>query len=99
MLQNNQTVNNPSEVKFNVREAGSVRSVRECVLKVEGLPSAINGQIVELKQGGKGMIMGFNENDIQVLILNAKASLRSGDEVYSRENPCIFRWETASWAG
>jgi len=84
MLPNSQVSNNPSEVKFNVREAGSVRSVRECVLKVEGLPSAINGQIVELKQGGRGMIMGFNENDIQVLILNAKASLRSGDEVYSR---------------
>lgn len=70
--------------KFEVHEVGRVESVRECVVRVKGLPSCINGQIVEFRGAGKGMVFGFNEEDVQVLILNAKEAIRLGDEVLSR---------------
>ena len=61
-----------------------VKSVRECVITIEGLPSCINGQIVELKQGGRGMVTGFKEDEVQVLIINRKAPICTGDEAYSK---------------
>lgn len=70
--------------KFEVHEVGRVESVRECVVRVKGLPSCINGQIVEFRGAGKGMVFGFNEEDVQVLVLNAKGAIRLGDEVLSR---------------
>ena len=73
-----------STVGFDVREKGIVKSVRECILTIDGLPSGLNGQIVELKQGGRGMVTGFKENEVQVLVLNSKSPIRTGDEVFSR---------------
>jgi F-type H+-transporting ATPase subunit alpha len=77
-------VNNKQAAKFEVHEVGTVKSVRECILRVSGLPSCINGQIVDLPQGGKGMVLGFSEQDVQVLVVSSKGFLRTGDEIYSK---------------
>lgn len=79
-----QALNNARGAKFAVHEVGTIKSVRECIIRVKGLPSCINGQIVELKQGGRGMVLGFNEEEVQILVLNTQASLRTGEEVFSR---------------
>lgn len=83
-MPNSQAVNNIAAAKFEVHEVGKVKSVRECILRVEGLPSCINGQIVDLKQGSRGMVLGFSEQDVQVLVLNAKGYIKSGEEVFSK---------------
>lgn len=69
---------------FEVHETGRVKSVRECVVRVTGLPSCINGQVVEFRHGGKGMVFGFSEDEVQVLVLNSRGAIRVGDEVLSR---------------
>ena len=56
--------NNMSSIGFEVRERGVVKSVRECILTIDGLPSGLNGQIIELKQGGRGMVTGFKEHEV-----------------------------------
>lgn len=81
---NHKTVNGKAEEKFSVYEVGKIKSVRECIIRIDGLPSCINGQIVDLKQGGKGMVLGFNEKEVQVLVLNAKTSIRTGDEIFNK---------------
>lgn len=73
-----------SLAKFSVHEVGTVKSVRECVIRVQGLPSCINGQIIEFKSGARGMVFGFNEQEVQILVFSAKGAIRVGDEVYSR---------------
>jgi len=73
-----------SHVKFSVHEVGTVKSVRECIVRVEGLPSCINGQIIEFKSGARGMVFGFNQQEAQILVFSAKGAIRVGDEVYSR---------------
>ena len=72
---------------FDVREVGEITSVREFIVKVKGLPSCMNGQKVELSHGGQGMVMGFDENSVMVLVFGNKAGVRSGHEVYSRGEP------------
>ena len=67
-----------------MHESGRVKSVRECIVMAEGLPSCINGQIVEFKQGGKGIVLGFNEREVQILVLNVRGTIRSGDEILSK---------------
>ena len=69
---------------FEAREKGVVTSVREFIVKVRGLPSCVNGQMVEFANQDKGMVMGFNEQDVLILVLGDKGKIKSGDEVYSR---------------
>ncbi len=69
---------------FEMREVGTVKSVRELIVRVVGLPSCINGQKLEFANGAIGMVMGFTEQEVQVLVFGGKGRIRGGDEVYSR---------------
>lgn len=69
---------------FQIREVGTVRSVRELIVRVTGLPSCMNGQMVEFANGALGMVMGFTEQEVQVLVFGGKGRIRAGDEVYDR---------------
>lgn len=79
-----QVKNNASQVKFEVREVGRVKSVREFIVIATDLPSCINGQIVEFEKGIRGLVMGFMGDDVQILVLGSKTAIRTGDKVYSR---------------
>ena len=72
---------------FDVREVGQVTSVREFIVKIAGLPSCMNGQVVEFANGDRGMVMGFTEDHVLVLTFGGKARIRAGAEVYSRTEP------------
>ena len=69
---------------FDIREVGRVKAVRDCIVRVNGLPSCLNGQLVEFGTGSRGMVMGFTEEDVQILSFGLKGELRAGDEVYNR---------------
>jgi F-type H+/Na+-transporting ATPase subunit alpha len=74
---------NHETATFLAHEAGTIISVRECIVRVKGMPSVINGQIVEFEPGGRGMVLGFNEKEVHVLVLNSKSALHIGDKVIS----------------
>ena len=61
---------------FEVREVGAVKSVRELIVRVVGLPSCMNGQMVEFANGALGMVMGFTEQEVQVLVFGGKGRIR-----------------------
>ena len=69
---------------FEVKEVGLVKSVREYIGRVAGLPSCLNGQLLEFADGARGMVMGFTEEFVQVLVFGGRRRIRSGDEVYNR---------------
>ncbi len=78
----------PSAVaNFNVREVGRIVSVREFIVRVEGLPTCMNGQLVEFETGDLGMVMGFSEQLVLVLVFGNKARMRAGQQVFSRGEP------------
>lgn len=70
--------------KFELREVGVVKSVREFVVTASGMPSCVNGQLVEFRGGSKGMVMGFKEEDVQILALGTHSAICAGDEVYNK---------------
>ncbi len=69
---------------IDVREVGRVQSIREFLVTATGMPSCFNGQIVEFAQGNLGLVMGFKENETQILVLDLNLNLRIGDEIYNR---------------
>jgi F-type H+-transporting ATPase subunit alpha len=79
-----QVLNHDANVQFDLHEVGLVKSVREFIVMVTGMPSCINGQLVEFKGGNKGMVMGFKEEEVQILILGSQSAIHVGDEVYNR---------------
>jgi len=76
--------NQKPRLKFEIREVGKILSVRKFIVLAEGLPSCMNGQIVEFSDGTEGLVMGFTEKVVQILVLGDASSLHSGDEVYNR---------------
>ncbi len=72
---------------LDVREVGIVKAVKKFIVLAEGLPSCANGQIVEFANGILGLIMGFSEERVQILILGDASSIRAGDEVYNKAEP------------
>ena len=83
-------MNNIAAPKFEIREVGHVKSVKEFIIRATDLPSCINGQIVEFARGGKGMVMGFTEDEVQILLLGARITIHAGDEIYSRGKPLLL---------
>jgi len=83
-LSNPQLKNNQTETAFSVREVGLVQSVRKFIIIAKGLPSCMNGQIVEFASGTLGLVMGFTEDKVQILVLGDASSIRAGDEIYNK---------------
>jgi len=83
-IESNKTTNEKSAARFEVREVGFVQSVRKVIVIATGLPSCINGQIVEFANGILGLVMGFTEDKVQILALGDATSIRAGDEVYNK---------------
>lgn len=75
---------NKSVKSFKVHEVGCVISVRKFIVIATGMPSCMNGQIVEFANGVKGLVMGFTEDSIQILVLGEAGAIRAGDEIYNR---------------
>lgn len=75
---------------MDIREVGRVQSVKEFLVTAAGLPSCINGQVVEFAQGALGFVMGFKENEAQILVLDLNVPLRIGDEIYNKGQSLEF---------
>ena len=68
-------------------EVGKVKSIRGCIVFVEGLQNCINGQLIQFGFGTFGIIVGFNEKDAQVLIVKESSPIKTGDEVRASLEP------------
>ncbi|MFC1515077.1 F0F1 ATP synthase subunit alpha, partial [Candidatus Omnitrophota bacterium] len=69
---------------FEVREVGTVKSVKKFIIIADGLPTCVSGQMVEFINGVKGLVIGFDESQVQILALGPTNEIRSGDEVYNK---------------
>ncbi|MSR77428.1 MAG: F0F1 ATP synthase subunit alpha [Candidatus Omnitrophica bacterium] len=76
--------------KIEIREVGIVKEIRESIARVEGLPSVVNGQIVNFGHDGRGMVMGFTQKEVLVLMFGGKERIKGGDECWSRGEPFLL---------
>lgn len=79
-----QAADNKDNTVFQVREVGYVKSVKKFIIIASGLPSCINGQLVEFSNGTPGVVMGFTEDKVQILVLGDATTIRAGDEIYNK---------------
>lgn len=68
---------------LDVKEVGYVREVKHGIAKVYGLPSCVYGQLVEFSHKTKGMVIGFNLQEVLVIILGEERSVSVGDSISS----------------
>jgi len=65
-----------------IKDTGTVKEIRAGVVKIEGLSFCVNGQLVELAPGLMGMVIGFNKNEVLILVLGDVTKINIGDTVY-----------------
>jgi F-type H+-transporting ATPase subunit alpha len=70
-----------------VQEKGRIKDIKEIIVRIEGLPSCLNGQILDMGDGVKGIIMGFDETDVLALVLGDPGRLRMGKEITGVSEP------------
>jgi F-type H+-transporting ATPase subunit alpha len=68
---------------LDVREVGFVKDVKRGLARVWGLPSCVFGQLLGFTSGVKGLVMGFNLEDVMVIILGQDSQISVGDQVVS----------------
>jgi F-type H+-transporting ATPase subunit alpha len=89
--------------KMKVEEKGRIKDIKEIIVRIEGLPTCLNGQIVNMGEGLKGIIMGYDEEEVLALALGDPSKLRMGKEVIGISEPfkipvsdhCLGRMVTA----
>lgn len=69
------------------REYGTVKAVSGCIAKVIGLQNCFLGQLVKLGTGAEGIIMGFDLEVAQVLIVKEADPISPGREVVATLEP------------
>jgi F-type H+-transporting ATPase subunit alpha len=74
--------NDQSQV-LNTNDLGIVYSVSDGVVRVEGLTSVRNGELVEFEKGQAGMVLGIEENNIvSIVVLGSDNKIQQGDTVF-----------------
>lgn len=66
-----------------VKETGRVLEIKQTIAKVAGLSTCLYGQKVNFLNGVVGMVMGFNSDEVSILLLVGKQTIRAGDPAYS----------------
>jgi len=72
------------EIPFiDIQEIGVVKDVRRGIVRIQGLPSCVYGQLVQFSGGTKGIVMGFNIKEVLVIMLGEEEGISVGDTVTS----------------
>lgn len=68
---------------LDIKEVGTVKEVKYGIIKIDGLPSCVYGQLVEFESGTKGMVIGFNYKEVLAIVFNREVRVSVGDGVSS----------------
>jgi F-type H+-transporting ATPase subunit alpha len=68
-------------------EVGTVKAMRGCIVLVSGFHNCINGQLIKFGYGTIGMIVGFNEQEAQVLMIKEVDKIKTGDKAVASVEP------------
>ncbi len=73
--------------KMKFAETGKIRDIKKIIARIEGLPSCLFGQLVDMGDGVRGIVMGFDESEVLVLVLGDETKLKMGKEVIGVNEP------------
>jgi F-type H+-transporting ATPase subunit alpha len=75
----------PFKMKFT--ETGVIKDIKKMIVRISGLPSCLNGQLVDFGEGNKGIIMGYDQEDVLALLLGDDSRIRLGQKVTGTSEP------------
>jgi len=73
--------------KIKLEEKGIIRDIKEIIVRIDGLPTCLNGEIVDMGDGVRGLLMEYNEDAALALVLGSTSKLRMGKEVRALSEP------------
>ena len=73
--------------KIKISETGIIKDIKKMIVRITGLPSCLNGQLVDFGEGNKGIIMGYDQEDVLALLLGSDAGVRLGQSVAGSSEP------------
>jgi F-type H+-transporting ATPase subunit alpha len=73
--------------QLEIKEVGYVKDVRRGIARISGLSSCINSQLLHFAGGTKGIVIGFNEQEVLSLVMGDETNVSSNEEVFSRIEP------------
>ncbi len=68
-----------------IKDTGTIKEIKKGIVAISGLPSCINGQLVELGNDISGMVIGFTEEKVLALVLGDETRLNIGGTVYGEK--------------
>lgn len=74
-------------VDLRYSEFGTVRCIRGCIVVITGFKNCINGQLIKFGYGTVGMIVGFDLEEAQVLIIKETEKIKTGDQAIASLEP------------
>ena len=75
----------PFKIKFS--ETGIIKDIKKMIVRITGLPSCLNGQLVDFGGDNKGIIMGYDQEDVLALLLGEDTGVRLGQTVSGTSEP------------
>jgi len=66
---------------FQFKEYGEVTEIRQDVVHVKGLTNCMNGQLVNIADNARGVIVGFDTAYVLVLLVSQTGAIKPGDRV------------------
>ena len=73
--------------KIKFEEHGTIKDIKEMIVRIDGLSSCLYGQLVNMGDDVKGIIMGFDEDNVLALVLGDQGRLRMGHKVSGVSEP------------
>lgn len=74
-------------LKIKQHENGVIRDIKKTVVRIEGLPACLNGELLDLGSGVRGIVMGFDAQSVLALVLGDENKLRMGKQVSGVSEP------------
>jgi F-type H+-transporting ATPase subunit alpha len=68
---------------ISIKEEGVIKETKKSIVKLGGFSSCRNGQLVRFSDNTKGMVMGFDEDNVLALFLENVSNPKIGDKVYT----------------
>jgi len=89
--------------RIRIEETGVIRDIKENIVRIDGLPTCLTGEIIEMGDDVRGLVMEFDRESVLALALGNVGRLRMGKSVHGVSEPfripvgygCVGRMLTA----
>lgn len=72
---------------LHIKERGVVAEIRQDVVHITGIANCMNGQLVKLGEHSEGVIVGFDQDYVLVLVVKEGSSIKPGDSAVTTMDP------------